>query len=98
MLGPTQGCITRVNRTSKLGSAWRHLADRAKAERSAIRKLFNPQLPKNNQREKGKNWSLVPDECLTPGRTGCMTVSRNMTLTFDKQAIPMWKRFIIPPP
>jgi hypothetical protein len=32
----------------------------------------NPQLS-NNQTEKEKNWSRVPDGCLTPGRTGRLT-------------------------
>jgi hypothetical protein len=41
----------------------------------------NPQLYKNNKREKGKNWSRVPDGCLTPRRTCLLTVSRNITLT-----------------
>jgi hypothetical protein len=36
---------------------------------------------KNNQRENGENWSRVPDGCLTPGRTGRLTVGRNLTLT-----------------
>jgi hypothetical protein len=36
---------------------------------------------KNNQRENGKYWSRVPDGCLTPGRTGRLTVIRNITLT-----------------
>jgi hypothetical protein len=29
-----------------------------------------------------KNWSRVPDRCLTPRRTGQLTVGRNVTLTF----------------
>jgi hypothetical protein len=37
--------------------------------------------PKNNQRKNRKNWSRVPDGCLTPGRTGRLTVGRNVTLT-----------------
>jgi hypothetical protein len=41
----------------------------------------NPQLSKNNQREKGKNWSRVPDGCLAPGQFGQLTVGRNVTLT-----------------
>jgi hypothetical protein len=41
----------------------------------------SPQLSKNNQREKGKNWSRVSDRCLTPRRTGRLTVGRNITLT-----------------
>jgi hypothetical protein len=41
----------------------------------------NPKLSKNNQREKGKNWSQVPDGRLTPRRTGRLTVDRNITLT-----------------
>jgi hypothetical protein len=49
-------------------------------------KLRRSKLFKNNQREKGKNWSRVPDGCLTPGRTGRLTVGRNitLTLTFDR--------------
>jgi hypothetical protein len=45
----------------------------------------NSQLSKNNQSEMGKNWSRVPDGCLTPGRTGRLTVGHNitLTLTFD---------------
>jgi hypothetical protein len=45
----------------------------------------NPQLSKNDQREKGKNWSRVPDGCLTPRRTGRLTVGRNVTLTLTKR-------------
>jgi hypothetical protein len=41
----------------------------------------NPHLSKNNQREKGRNWWRVPDGCLTPRRTGRLTVGRNITLT-----------------
>jgi hypothetical protein len=41
----------------------------------------NPQLSKNNQRAKGKKWLRVPDGCLTPRRTGRLTVCRNITLT-----------------
>jgi hypothetical protein len=41
----------------------------------------NPKLSKNIQRENGKNWSRVPDGCLTPGRIGRLTVGRNITLT-----------------
>jgi hypothetical protein len=41
----------------------------------------NLQLSKTNQREKGKNWPLVPDGCLTPGQTGRLTVGHNITLT-----------------
>jgi hypothetical protein len=40
-----------------------------------------PQLYKNNLREKRKNWSQVPDECLAPRQTGRPTVGRNITLT-----------------
>jgi hypothetical protein len=40
----------------------------------------NPQLSKNNQREKGKNWLRVPDGCLTLGKIGWLTVGRNITL------------------
>jgi hypothetical protein len=39
-------------------------------------------MSKNNQREMGKNWSRVLDGCLTPRKTGRLTVSRNVTLTF----------------
>jgi hypothetical protein len=38
------------------------------------------QLSKNDQREKEKNWSRVPDGCLRPRWTGRLTVGRNMTL------------------
>jgi hypothetical protein len=31
-----------------------------------------------------KNWSRVPDGCLTPRQTGRLTVGRNMTLTLRK--------------
>jgi hypothetical protein len=41
----------------------------------------NPQLSKNNEREKGKNWSRAPDGCLTPRQTGRLTVGHNITLT-----------------
>jgi hypothetical protein len=41
----------------------------------------NPKLSKNSQREKGENWSRVPDGCLTPGWTGRLTVGCNITLT-----------------
>jgi hypothetical protein len=43
--------------------------------------INKPKLSKNNQRENGKNWSWVPDECLTPGRTGRLTAGRKITLT-----------------
>jgi hypothetical protein len=39
----------------------------------------NPQLSK----KKLTNWSRVPDGCLTPGRTGRLTVGRNITLTLS---------------
>jgi hypothetical protein len=42
--------------------------------------LTNPKLSKNNQRENEKNWSRVPDGCLTPRRTGRLTVGRHITL------------------
>jgi hypothetical protein len=38
-------------------------------------------VKKNNQSENGKNLSRVPGGCPTPGRTGRLTVSRNITLT-----------------
>jgi hypothetical protein len=41
----------------------------------------NPKLPKNNQREIVKNWSRVPDGCLTPRRTVRLAVGRNISLT-----------------
>jgi hypothetical protein len=45
----------------------------------------NPKLSKkNNQREIGKNWSRVPEECLTPRRTGRVAVGRNVTLTISR--------------
>jgi hypothetical protein len=46
-------------------------------------KSADTQLSKNNERDKGKNWSRVPvpGGCLTPRRTGRLTVGRNITLT-----------------
>jgi hypothetical protein len=44
-------------------------------------KITNPQLSKDNLKEK-ENWSLVPDECLTPRRTVRLTDRHNVTLTF----------------
>jgi hypothetical protein len=46
----------------------------------------NQKLSKNTQRENGKNWSRVPDGCLTLGRTVRLTVGRkiNLNLTFNK--------------
>jgi hypothetical protein len=41
---------------------------------------INQQLSKNNPREKGKYWLRVPDGCLAPGRTGRLTVGRNINL------------------
>jgi hypothetical protein len=41
----------------------------------------NPQLSKNDQREKGRNCTRVPDGCLTPSRTGRLTVGRIVILT-----------------
>jgi hypothetical protein len=41
----------------------------------------NPQLSKDNQREKGNNWSQVPDGCLTPRQTGRLNVGHNIALT-----------------
>jgi hypothetical protein len=41
----------------------------------------NPQLSKSILREKGEKWSRVPDGCLTPRRTGRLTVGRNVTST-----------------
>jgi hypothetical protein len=41
----------------------------------------NPQLSKDDY-EKKKNWSLVPDGCLTPSQTGRLSVGRNIILTF----------------
>jgi hypothetical protein len=52
----------------------------------------NPQLSKNNQRESGKNWSQVPDGCLTQGRTGRLTVGRNITLTLTLINLIVGKR------
>jgi hypothetical protein len=46
----------------------------------------NPKLSKkNNQQKNGKNWSRAPDGCLTPGRTGRLSVGRNITLTLTSQ-------------
>jgi hypothetical protein len=43
-------------------------------------------LSTNNQRDKGKNWSLVPDVCLTSRQTGRLTVGRNITLATTKSS------------
>jgi hypothetical protein len=49
---------------------------------------------KNNQRENGKNWSRVPDGCLTPRRTGRLIVrSHKLTfISFFKIRKVGWKR------
>jgi hypothetical protein len=36
---------------------------------------------------KEKNWSRVPDGCLTPRQTGRLTVGRNVTLNFECRVI-----------
>jgi hypothetical protein len=41
----------------------------------------NSKLSLKKIKENGKNWSLVPDWCLTLGRSGRLTVGRNRTLT-----------------
>jgi hypothetical protein len=46
----------------------------------------NPQLSKNTQREKGKNWLRVPDGCLTSRPTGGLTVSHNITSTLTTES------------
>jgi hypothetical protein len=51
---------------------------------------------KNNQRENGKNWSLVPDGCLIPGRTGRLTVGRNITVTLTLWWVVRWSRLALP--
>jgi hypothetical protein len=40
----------------------------------------NPNLSKIIKEGREKNWSRVPDGCLTPRRTGLLTVGRNITL------------------
>jgi hypothetical protein len=45
----------------------------------------NPLMSKNTLRVNGKNWSRVPDGCLTPGRTNQLTAGRNITLTLNMQ-------------
>jgi hypothetical protein len=48
---------------------------------------------KNNQRENGKNLSRVPDGRLIPGRTGRLTVGRNITLilTLTLDRVQFWR-------
>jgi hypothetical protein len=46
-------------------------------------KSTTPQLSKSNQREKGENWSWVPDGCLTPRQT----VGRNITFTLKTHVL-----------
>jgi hypothetical protein len=43
--------------------------------------INKPETLKIIKEKKEKNWSLVPDECLTPRQTGRLTVGRNITLT-----------------
>jgi hypothetical protein len=47
----------------------------------------NPELSKNNQRNKEINWSRILNGCLTPRQTGRLTVGRNVAWTFDFQRI-----------
>jgi hypothetical protein len=43
----------------------------------------NSKLSKNNQRENGKNWSRVPDECLIPRLTvGCNQLGVKLNGTY----------------
>jgi hypothetical protein len=48
-------------------------------------RITNPQLCKENFKKK-ENWSRVPDGCLTPRRTGRLTVARNLTLALTSLA------------
>jgi hypothetical protein len=41
----------------------------------------NPQLSKNNEKEKRRSWSLVPDGCLTSRQIDRLTIGYNITLT-----------------
>jgi hypothetical protein len=50
----------------------------------------NPQLYQNNQREKEKNLSRVPDVCLIQRQTGRLTVGRNITLTLTLTSITVF--------
>jgi hypothetical protein len=43
----------------------------------------NPQLPKNNTRKEGKNWSRVPFWRLTPRQTGRLAVGANRKFGLD---------------
>jgi hypothetical protein len=48
----------------------------------------NPKLSKkNNQRQNAKNWSRIPDGCLTPRRTGQLAVGRNVSLTLSIKTV-----------
>jgi hypothetical protein len=47
----------------------------------------NPQLSKNNQREKGKNCSRVPDGCLTPRRSWSTDCRSLHNFDFDLLAL-----------
>jgi hypothetical protein len=57
----------------------------------------NPQLSKNNQRGDEKNWSRVPDGCLTPGRTDRLTVGRNITLTLTSAQLEISSQLHLSP-
>jgi hypothetical protein len=52
----------------------------------------NPNCLKNNQTENGTNWSWVPDGCLTPGRTGRLTVGSSITLTLTIKIVQLLDR------
>jgi hypothetical protein len=54
------------------------IADPSSRQRGRY-KITYPQLSKENFKAK-QNWSRVPDGCLTPRRTGRLTIGRNITL------------------
>jgi hypothetical protein len=50
----------------------------------------NPKLSTNNQSENGKNWSRVPDGCLTPRQTGQQTIGCNITFSLTLNSEAVW--------
>jgi hypothetical protein len=42
-------------------------------------KITNPQLPKENFKQRKKKWSRVPDVFPAPRQTGQLTVGRKLT-------------------
>jgi hypothetical protein len=60
--------------------------------REGSTKITNPQLSKKNISRRNKNWLRVPDGCLTPRRTGRLTVGRNLTSTLTSH-LPFPSRY-----